>query len=182
MNMIHQVEWAVRLSVAAAAGQEAHSETRKFWLEEGAKPEHFYNKRKGPLDTVVACGLTGKTRDISVEEVEAHSGENWKLAGTSTAPDRHCHTAADGECVSEDPRCMHQPVAPMVVLIHPGQTVVVRVADSDGEFAIHYGKDRLTVGADMPDATGREGIIYEEKFGPSETDDVKEEDFTAGRF
>lgn len=58
----------------------------------------------------------------------------------------------------------------MDVILHQGEQVIVKLADTDGEITVSYGgmkggSDRLIVHADMPDNQGREGIIYSEEFG-----------------
>lgn len=57
----------------------------------------------------------------------------------------------------------------MKVELTPGEMVHVVLADTDGEITVSYGgmkhgTDRLIVHADMPDVSGREGIIYCETF------------------
>ena len=55
----------------------------------------------------------------------------------------------------------------MKVLIYPGDSLKIEVGDSDGVFFIQYDVERsgqLTITADMPDTTGREGTIYCEDF------------------
>lgn len=55
----------------------------------------------------------------------------------------------------------------MKIQIFAGDQIEVVVADSDGTFTIAYdvdGSRKLTVSADMPDTTGREGEIYCEDF------------------
>lgn len=58
----------------------------------------------------------------------------------------------------------------MDLILTQGEQVVVKLADTDGEITVSYGgmkggKDNLIVHADMPDTSGREGIIYHEAFG-----------------
>jgi hypothetical protein len=69
-----------------------------------------------------------------------------------------------------DPRIGSEEPSTLQVLISQGQKVEVIVADSDGVFTIFYNADkgRLSVTADMPDATGREGVIYLELFNKIE--------------
>ena len=63
------------------------------------------------------------------------------------------------------------------VTVPQGEAVHVRLAETDGEFTISYGAphlgvDTLLIHADMPDSSGREGIIYEEKYGLPDHGDV----------
>lgn len=53
----------------------------------------------------------------------------------------------------------------MRVVLKPGEQVTISLQDADGEFVVKYGKNRLTVTVDMPDAEGRAGLIYEELYG-----------------
>src|SRR3989337_2618462 len=58
----------------------------------------------------------------------------------------------------------------MIIILKPGETIRVHLADSDGEFRINYGKKVLSVKTDFPDTKGRVGTIYAEHFGsPSST-------------
>lgn len=50
------------------------------------------------------------------------------------------------------------------VTITRGEEVTIAFADTDGEITVAWREDRLTVTADMPDMTGREGVIYEYVF------------------
>jgi hypothetical protein len=68
----------------------------------------------------------------------------------------------------------------LTVTVPQGEAVLVTLAETDGQFTISYGAphlgvDTLLIHADMPDSTGREGIIYEEKYNlPNHGDDVAE--------
>jgi len=53
----------------------------------------------------------------------------------------------------------------VIVEIGQGESVAIRLRDSDGEFIVAYGDDEVTVTADLPDADGNEGVIYRERFG-----------------
>ena len=53
----------------------------------------------------------------------------------------------------------------MKVEIKQGETVLLTLAGTDGQFTISYSSTALTVRADLPDTQGREGIIYCEQFG-----------------
>lgn len=53
-----------------------------------------------PYD-LTRCRKCGSPEDIA-------SGAVREVLGFDKVPDRHCVTRADGECVSTDPRCMHQ--------------------------------------------------------------------------
>ena len=50
----------------------------------------------------------------------------------------------------------------MILEIAPGEKITIKIADSDGEFIIHYDdvNEKLSVHADMPDSKDREGEIY----------------------
>lgn len=54
----------------------------------------------------------------------------------------------------------------MKVVLKPGDTLEVELDETDGHFEIKYDVDfgKLEVTADMPDSTGREGVIYSEVF------------------
>lgn len=45
-----------------------------------------------------------------------------------------------------------------------GESVTITFAQSDGEIKVSFANFAITVIADMPDKSGREGIIYEETF------------------
>lgn len=66
---------------------------------------------------------------------------------------------------------------PLVVLLDQFQSVSVRLDGTDGEFTITYAGEELKVEADLPDSSGRQGVIYSEKFGssPSKLDDSEDE-------
>lgn len=52
--------------------------------------------------------------------------------------------------------------------IPQGESVEITLRDTDGAFVISYDEDntgRLTITTDLPDSHGRNGLIYEEKFG-----------------
>ena len=53
----------------------------------------------------------------------------------------------------------------MRIELKPGEQVTVCLHEADGEFVVKYGKNKLTITADMPDAEGREGVVYEERYG-----------------
>lgn len=58
----------------------------------------------------------------------------------------------------------------VTVEIGPGERVMVKLRDTDGEFTVKYGETRVTVHADLPDDKNREGIIYSEKFNHEDED------------
>lgn len=61
----------------------------------------------------------------------------------------------------------------MKIELKPGDTLRVVLEDTDGEFTISYGgivSNELTVTADLPDDSGREGTIYCETFGETPED------------
>jgi hypothetical protein len=66
----------------------------------------------------------------------------------------------------------------MIVLLKPGQTLKVQMADeqgnlADGEFYINYGPDTLNVQTDWADNEGRTGVIYSEKINVfNDPDDI----------
>lgn len=53
----------------------------------------------------------------------------------------------------------------MKVAIFPGETLEIEVGNADGIFTVTYGEEHLTIEADMPDTSGRMGVIYDENFG-----------------
>lgn len=53
----------------------------------------------------------------------------------------------------------------MKLILKQGERVEVELADTDGKFVISYGRSTLRVTSDLPDQKGREGVIYEERFG-----------------
>jgi hypothetical protein len=71
----------------------------------------------------------------------------------------------------------------IVVIVPQGSSVRVELADTDGQFVISYADPDYTpeggevlglrVMSDLPDSTGRDGVIYEELFGsPPEEDEA----------
>lgn len=56
----------------------------------------------------------------------------------------------------------------MRIELKQGETLEVGPADSDGTFTISYGDGHLKVEVDLADTTGREGIIYDERYGLTE--------------
>jgi len=59
----------------------------------------------------------------------------------------------------------------MKVTIAKGESLIVNLEGTDGEFIITYGQSVLSVTADLPDTDGREGVIYSERFGADDDDD-----------
>ncbi len=53
----------------------------------------------------------------------------------------------------------------MNLVLAPGESVDVTLADTDGKFTISYGKESLTVFSYLPDQHGRVGVIYKETCG-----------------
>lgn len=58
----------------------------------------------------------------------------------------------------------------MRIMLRPGETLTVGFADEndqdvDGTIEIEFGAEVLIVRTEWPDSTGREGVIYEERFG-----------------
>ena len=58
----------------------------------------------------------------------------------------------------------------MIVTLSPGQHVQIRFSGegipSDGEISIGFSGTMITVFADLPDRQGRQGVIYQQFFGP----------------
>lgn len=50
----------------------------------------------------------------------------------------------------------------MRIELNPGETVIITLAGTDGEFQVTFGEDAVTVEADMPDDDERQGVIYRE--------------------
>ncbi len=65
------------------------------------------------------------------------------------------------------------PISTFKVELRPGQSVLVTFADTDGEIETSYDHDAVRVKADLPDSTGREGVIYEETYGTLDEDGFK---------
>ena len=68
------------------------------------------------------------------------------------------------------PVALAQMEVDMRIMLKPGETLTVGFADEndddgDGVITIEFGAEVLTVCADLPDTTGRQGVIYEERFG-----------------
>jgi len=56
----------------------------------------------------------------------------------------------------------------MRIELQPGEELEVGFTESDGTIIVAYTDTALTVSADLPDSTGREGTIYEERLGVDE--------------
>lgn len=54
----------------------------------------------------------------------------------------------------------------MKVEISQGEKIEVSFKDSDERITVSFLDDRLMVEADLPDSSGREGVIYEELWAP----------------
>lgn len=56
----------------------------------------------------------------------------------------------------------------MKVILEPGDSLIVELHETDGLFRINYDhmteQNHLTVWAELPDSSGREGVIYDEDF------------------
>lgn len=50
------------------------------------------------------------------------------------------------------------------IIIKQGESVDIQLADTDGCFTITYSDRDLIVTADMPDPSGRVGVIYHEPY------------------
>ena len=58
----------------------------------------------------------------------------------------------------------------MKIILPPGETLIIELQDSEGQFQISYGEfvnQHLTIHTDFPDSLGREGLIYDEDFSIS---------------
>jgi hypothetical protein len=56
----------------------------------------------------------------------------------------------------------------MYVTLEPGDKLTIQFHQTDGEIIVQYdhkNDNTLTVEADLPDDTGRNGVIYKESFG-----------------
>lgn len=51
----------------------------------------------------------------------------------------------------------------MCLILSPETAISIKLADSDGEIVVEYGKEALTINADMPDSYGRADEIYREE-------------------
>jgi len=65
----------------------------------------------------------------------------------------------------------------MKIVLNPGEKVEVEFADSDGCITVEFGKNAISVHADLPDAAGREGIIYLEEFGADQIDKIVKKEY-----
>lgn len=52
----------------------------------------------------------------------------------------------------------------MEIVLQPGESIKVTFADSDGDIEVRFDEDAIRVQTEWADSTGREGIVYEEKF------------------
>ena len=59
-----------------------------------------------------------------------------------------------------------------VITLAPGQGVIVRLHESDGEIVCEYKDNSFSVTADLEDGDGRNGVIYEEFFYEPEVNGV----------
>ncbi len=57
----------------------------------------------------------------------------------------------------------------MKIVLRAGEKITVAFEDADGEFEVSYNENDMRVTADLPDDAHREGIIYQETFGPRAT-------------
>jgi hypothetical protein len=53
----------------------------------------------------------------------------------------------------------------MHIWINEGETLTVSFTSCDGEIVLSYTDNTLRVAADIPDTSGRAGVIYEEELG-----------------
>ncbi len=57
------------------------------------------------------------------------------------------------------------------IILSPGDTLVVKVKDTDGEFRIHFDTKKFPNAlvveetSNLPDKAGRQGVLYNETFG-----------------
>lgn len=64
----------------------------------------------------------------------------------------------------------------MHIVLEAGDTLRVTLEDTDGEFVIDYDSDgshTLQVITDMPDTSGRNGVIYREDFSNEWPEDAQ---------
>lgn len=59
----------------------------------------------------------------------------------------------------------------MIVALTPGTVLSVRTVDAnglenDGEIFVEFTETNIRVFTDWPDSSGREGVLYDEDFGP----------------
>ena len=59
----------------------------------------------------------------------------------------------------------------MRIELASGDTLSVVMEGTDGEFKVIWGENVLQVTADLPDSSGREGVIYEETWGDTRSTD-----------
>ena len=52
----------------------------------------------------------------------------------------------------------------VIIKLSPGETIIVGFVESDGEITVAFRETEITVYANLPDASNREGIIYREVF------------------
>lgn len=55
----------------------------------------------------------------------------------------------------------------MIVVMKPGETLLVQLHESDGEIKVEFdvgGDGHFRVTSDLPDTSGRDGVIYDEDF------------------
>jgi hypothetical protein len=64
----------------------------------------------------------------------------------------------------------------MEVVLSAGDTLAVTLQDSDGRFEIRFGETAISIWSELPDAQGRDNIIYEEVFV---TEGYWDQDFTS---
>jgi hypothetical protein len=50
------------------------------------------------------------------------------------------------------------------VILEPGDRLVVEFVETDGNFEVAYDEKGIEVSASLPDARGRQGVIYKEEF------------------
>jgi len=51
----------------------------------------------------------------------------------------------------------------MRIVLNPGEEVTVEFADSDGEIAVGFYSNEISVYSNLPDSDGRVGLIYCER-------------------
>ena len=56
----------------------------------------------------------------------------------------------------------------MKVVLKPGETLEVEFEETDGTIIVGFSETDITVSANLPDTSGREGVIYQEVFGTNE--------------
>ncbi len=59
----------------------------------------------------------------------------------------------------------------MQIVLKPGERIDVCFEDSDGTIQVAFERDAIIVSSELPDTSGREGVIYREVFSDPDIDD-----------